>query len=420
MAQQNLHADTLVCRVGVETTFGTTATNMIRVIPDGSQIPLAELTTEMLPVKDLSPHAEDARAPQRGLQRGSVKLRFLAKRLATRITAAVTPVAYTNSAALSHQILMAHWFGGENTATGSTLNGALSAAVTSITVTSGTPFSVGQMIGIVTSAGLQAYLVTSKSGAALGIWPALRASAADLAVVTGSYTYFRPEAHDGPPLTFEAAQYESGTPASQRRLRGVYGGAKVTFAVGQETVIEFAGEGSAHDGPGNLSIPLTAAADDMGAALGAWVPEVVFQTGSTYAVYTCHSFAVDVPNAWHWITEGSGTGARNGATRVKAKDGPATFELKLRMDAAEYTSFEADTSRYLMLATTVGTGTSARITGVLIARAAVTMEPAQYDENGLVYVTLKGIALQDTATAGSPAASTSTDLSRSPIRYFML
>lgn len=57
MAQQNLHTDTLVCRVGVETTFGTTATNMIRVIPDGSQIPLAELTTEMLPVKDLSPHA---------------------------------------------------------------------------------------------------------------------------------------------------------------------------------------------------------------------------------------------------------------------------------------------------------------------------------------------------------------------------
>jgi hypothetical protein len=37
-----------------------------------------------------------------------------------------------------------------------------------------------------------------------------------------------------------------------------------------------------------------------------------------------------------------------------------------------------------------------------------------------VFVTLKGVALQDTMTAGSPVASDSTDLSRSPVRLFLI
>lgn len=425
MAQVHLHPDTLVCRIGAESTFGTTASTMKRVVLDGAQIPLAGLKTEMLPVADLSPHMEDARLPVRGLTRGGqIKLKVNIKRLVTRVISSVTPAAYSAAGALSHQILLTHWLGGESVAAGSTLASSASASASSITVASGhgSRFPVGSMIGIVEdTAGLRPYLVTSVSTDTLGIYPNLRGAAASGNVVANGYTYHRAENHTGPSLTVEQAQYESGTPANQRRARGVYGSCKLTLGIGAQPSLEFTGEASAEDGPGDLSIPVTAAADDMGAHFGAWAPEVLFQTGASFtSSYVCDSFELDVPNAWQWVQQGDGVGARNGAVRVNGKSGPATWTLKLRMDPAEYTSFTSDTSRYLMLWTTVGTGTSARIFGVMIARAAVSEEPVQVIENGLVFVTLKGLALQDTATAGSPVASTSTDLSRSPVRLFLI
>jgi hypothetical protein len=425
MAQIHLHSDTLVCRIGGETTFGTTASTMKRLVLTGPQIPLAGLKTEMLPVADLSPHMEDARSPVRGLARGGqVAMKLSVKRIATRLTSSATPVAYSNSSALSHQILLRHWLGGEHVDAGSTLASSATSGASTVTVASGhgSRFAVGCMIGIVEdAAGLRPYLVTSVSTDTIGIYPNLRGDAASGAVIANSYTYHRSEAHTGPSLTVEQAQYEPGTPAAQRRARGVYGSCKLTLAVGQQPVLDFTGESSAEDGPGDLSIPLTAAADDMGPYIGAWTPEVLFQTGASFtASYVCDSLELDVPNAWQWVTQGDGVGARNGAVRVNGKSGPPTWTLKLRMDAAEYTAFTADTSRYLMVWVTSGTGTSARIFGALIARAAMAEEPAQVIENGLVFVTLKGVAMQDTATAGSPVGSSSTDLSRSPVRLFLI
>lgn len=425
MAQVHLHPDTLICRIGAESTFGTTASTMKRVVLDGPQIPLAGLKTEMLPVMDLSPHMEDARSPVRGLARsGQVSMKLAVKRIATRLTSSATPVAYSNASAISHQILLAHWMGGEHVDAGSTLASGASAGASSVAVGTGhgTRFAVGSMIGIVEDvAGLRPYLVTGISTDTLSIYPNLRGDAAGGNVVANSYTYHRAENHTGPSLTVEQAQYESGTPANQRRARGVYGSCKLTLAVGQQPMLDFTGESSAEDGPGDLSIPVTAAADDMGAYLGAWTPEVLFQTGASFtSSYVCDSLELDVPNAWQWVTQGDGTGARNGAVRVGGKAGPATFTLKLRMDPAEWTAFTADTSRYLMVWVTAGTGTSARIFGLLIARAALTEEPVQVIENGLVFCTLKGAALQDTATAGSPVSGSSTDLSRSPVRLFLI
>lgn len=419
MAQANLHPDTLVCRIGAESTFGTTASTMKRLILSGAQVPLAGLKTEMLPVMDLSPHMEDPRSPVRGLARGGqVTLKLALKRNPTRLTSSATPVAYSNSSALSHQILLTHWFGAEHVAAGSILDGGFSLGDTSIVVDGGgSRFPAGSMIGIVEdTAGLRPYLVTARSGDTLTIFPSLRGAAANAAVVANSYTYARAESHTGPSLTVEQAQYEASA-ANQRRARGVYGACKLTLAIGQQPMIDFTGESSAEDGPGDLSIPVTAAADDMGAYVGAWTPEVLFQSSASFtASYVCDSFELDVPNAWQWITQGDGVGARNGAVRVNGKSGPCTWSMKLRMDPAEYTAFSADTVRYLMAWVTVSTG----IVGVEITRAALTEEPQQVIENGLVFVTLKGVALQDTITAGSPVASDSTDLSRSPVRLFLI
>lgn len=424
MAQANLHPDTLVARIGAESTFGTTASTMKRIVLDGPQIPLAGLKTEMLPVMDLSPHMEDARSPVRGLARGGqVTMKLAIKRIGTRLTSSATPVAYDNASALSHQIILRHWLGGEHVAAGSILDGSVSAGASTVVVDGGGGnFLAGSVCGIVEdAAGLRPYLVTARSGDSLSIFPNLRGDAANAAVVANSYTYHRAENHTGPSLTVEQAQYESGTPASQRRARGVYGGCKLTLAIGQQPMLDFTGESSAEDGPGDLSIPLTAAADDMGPYIGAWTPEVLFQSSATFSTsYVCDSFELDAPNAWQWVAQGDGVGARNGAVRVNGKSGPATWTLKLRMDPAEWAAFTADTVRTLMVWVTAGSGASARCFGVVIARAALTEEPAQVIENGLVFVTLKGVAMQDTVTAGSPVASDSTDLSRSPVRLFLL
>jgi hypothetical protein len=423
VAQANLHPDTLVCRIGAESTFGTTASTMKRVVLDGPQIPLAGLKTEMLPVMDLSPHMEDARSPVRGLARGGqVTLKLAVKRIPSRLTASATPAAYNAPAALSHQILLTHWFGAEHVAAGSILDGAATAGDTSVIVDGGgSRFPAGVVCGIVEdTAGLRPYLVTARSGDTLTIFPALRGDAGNTNVVANSYTYSRAENHTGPSLTVEQAQYEASA-ANQRRARGVYGACKLTLAVGQQPMLDFTGESSAEDGPGDLSIPVTAAADDMGSYVGAWTPEVLFQSSASFsASYVCDSFELDVPNAWQWITQGDGVGARNGAVRVNGKSGPCTWTMKLRMDPAEWTAFSGDSTRTLMVWVTVGSGLTARICGVVIARAALTEEPAQVVENGLVFVTLKGVALQDTMTAGSPVASDSTDLSRSPVRLFLI
>lgn len=417
MAQLNLITHTRKVRVGYESTFGTAATNMKTLVVDGPAPILAGLSAEMLAVADMSPFMEDPTTPVQGLRRGGkLSLKALVRRLSSRLNAAASPVAWTNSAALSHQILLGHWLGGEAVGAGSTCPAGASTAATTIDVASGhgARFLAGKVIGITHASGVLPYLVTARSTDTLTLWPALRADVATDAVVLNSYQWHRAESHSSS-LTVQEAYYEA-SPAAQQQAVGCFGAGKLSLAVGQIPAVEMSLEHSDFTGPtSGIISDMTAEANDMGAPI-VWTPEVILQTGDTAVTYVCDSFSVDIPNTWTRVAQGDGVGATNAVVRTQGKTNPVTWELVVRMDPAEYTAFTASTERYLMLSAT-GSGYGF---GVLLPRAVITARPQGTDKDGLLYVSLKGIARANTVVAGSPLRDTAnTDLAASPVSIFL-
>ena len=71
MTVKNILADQIIARIGRESTYGTTATNMKRIALSGRQQPLGQQAVEMLQSEDLGLYRHDANAPVRGLGFGA-------------------------------------------------------------------------------------------------------------------------------------------------------------------------------------------------------------------------------------------------------------------------------------------------------------------------------------------------------------
>jgi hypothetical protein len=414
----------LTVLVGRESTAGTTATSMRPLIVEGVQMPLGDTSTEMLEVQRSSPYQHDSAAMVHGLQRRSpCKLAMAAKYPPSQLGGAATaPVAITNAAALSQELVLEHWLGGRVGAQGSAIDGAGSTdTVLDVTAGHGSRFTAGQ-IAIFYVAGVPApRQVTGVSTDALTIYPSLSAAPAAAQVVLGSRTYHRAEAHTQT-LTIEAAHTQSGTPDAQQRGRMVRGQCAWAAEIGQRATLAFDGVSQAHD-LGDLSISTAVVADDMGA-------DVVW-TGASYlwssAVATAptavciEKLTVTIPNSWREQACLSGVEGASGVVMTGGRT-PPTVEITMRWDAqgaAMMAGYAAGTTYSLLAYATRGTGTSQSWAGWFAGVMAFDAEPTRVDLDGEVMVVCKFRCLANTKAADSPLASGSTDAERSPIVYFL-
>lgn len=411
MAQINLLADQIICRVGRESTFQTTATTMVRMALSGRQRPLGDSTVQMLASKDLGLYRHDPNAPIRGLEMGSpVKLSCEVKAVPARLTASATPYDASNASALSHTILCDHWLGGLHVAAGSTVAASPSPAVGGCTVASGhgSRFVVGQ-VAIING---EPRVITAVSTDAITWSPDLAAAPSSGDLVLNTYSFHRAEAQTQS-LTVETAYYESGTPASQRRARGVVGQCAWSAEMGQLATLAFDGMAASTDGPGDLSISVTEAADDMGAPIR-WdgIAYLFPAATSTAPSHTCaRSVKVVAPTKWTMVRCGADENTVASAVATGGREDPNTLEIVLRFDADYYTGFTAATVYRALLYTAQGTGTSQRLDGFHFPALRLTKPPVETEVEGLIYVTLSFVALQSTITSGS-------DIARTPILYF--
>lgn len=420
MTQKNIVHAAQIARIGRESTFGTTSSNMKRLALNSAQQPLGESKREMLGVNDASPYQHDFKSPIKGLQLGSpVKFTVDVKRIRNRLVADAASADYPavdGPDALSHQVLLDHWLGGSRVERGSTVAASPSPGVGGFTVASGhgSRFAKGQVIII---NGLPR-IVTDVSTDTLTIYPDLPAAPAPNDVVLNTFTFYRAESHTQT-FTLEHAYAETGTPETQRRGRGCYGQCAWTAEVGKIPTLAFDGVSTAHDGPGDLSLSVVDAADDMGAQIR-WDGIAYLFDGSSAPTHVCvESSKITVPNKWATPRCGSGVETVNGVVMVGGREGPPKIELMVRHDADQHTAFTAGTVRSLLLYTQAGSGSSQRMVGWWFPRVEITEEPTSEAKDGLVYTKLSLTAKPNTIVAGSPISSTSTDLMRSPCVYFL-
>ena len=412
----------IVALVGRESTAGTTATNMRPLRIEGEQLPLGDTSTEMLANERSSAYQHDAAAMVKGLQRRSpVKLAMVAKYPPVQLSTLVAaPVAITNAAALSQELIYEHWLGGRVSSTGSLVDGAGSTTTTvDVTAGHGSRFTVGQMV-VVYVAGVPAVRqVTAIATDTLTVYPALSGAPAAAQVVLGSRTFHRAESHTQT-LTVEAANTESGTPAAQQRGRMVRGQCAWTAEIGQRAMLAFDGVSQAHD-LGDLSISYTDVADDMGADVVWQGSSFLFGGSSNPSAVCIEKLTVTIPNTWREQACLSGVEGAAGVVMTGGRT-PPTIEVTARWDgfgATAMSGYAAGSNVSLLAYATRGTTTAQTWAGWFAARMAFDAEPTRTVIDGEVMVVCKFRCLANTLAAGSPLSASSTDAERSPILFFL-
>ena len=414
----------LIVRVGRESTPGTTATNLLNLLVEGEQLPLGDSAREMLAVERSSVYQHDAAAMVQGLQRKSpCKLALVAKYPPSQLGALATaPAAITASTALSQELILEHWLGGRVAGRGSTVVSSADARTVTVTATHGARFTAGMMAVFYVAGAPHVRQITAIATDTLTVYPDLPASPATGQAILGSRTYHRAEAHTQT-LTVEAANAESGTPAGQQRGRMVRGQCAWSAEIGARAMLAFDGVSQAHD-LGDLSIPYTVVADDMGADVVWQGASFLFPSGATAAspTATCiEKLTVAIPNTFREQACLSGVEGAAGVLMTGGRT-PPTIETTQRWDVAGASimaAFAAGTTYTILAYATRGATTAQAWEGWFAAVMAFDGEPTRVNVDGEVMVVAKWRCLANTTAAGAPLGASSTDATRSPIVHFL-
>lgn len=383
MTWSNLNKRNGITRIGVETTFGTTATNMkALLIRSDPPWPNAGATQKMLPRMESLTSRRGYQTPVKGMKSGSpVTLAVDVKPVTTRLNASATPVAFSHANALSHQILWRAAMGAELTpAAGSTV-ASYSAPDLDVDTGHGSRFVVGQWIGVELTGGLSVHQVTAISTDTLTLQPPLPASPAGSEVVRNLFNYY-PGEDDTTTFTVDHAPIESGSAEAQSRGRGCVFSPELTITFGEVPMLTLTGTSADHDGPADLSLSQSAVTDDMSAPFAfdvssgngaVWLASSLASAPSASLIVTAK---LTYPRQWQEIPGAGGVSSLAAVKEVAGPQQPIQVELELRGGTAEVTAFASMTSRHLVLySLSSTTAASARVVGYHIPNAVPAAPP---------------------------------------------
>lgn len=336
MAQVNVKSKIASTFLGLESTFGTTASSLYRAFPVAGTVELAHSQTEIENETE-SARLYDRKNTVRGLKGGTVKFDMYPR---------VPLVAYSGSNYPSEnyqQQALKAVFGGHQTSTGSLAGGAPSTTV--IPVDTIGYFSRGQWALFTTTAGLEPALVISSSATALTVTPALSSAPASGSVVANMDNFYPTETNTNT-LTFQHAKVDSSD------MQWTYKGCKVNsfdlkIERDKEIVASFELEAKTWT-TGSQSIAVTYATESLGSPFAAVGVSCSFQsTATTTRVhYPLESVTFKVTPGMMFLEE---LGGVEGATGVM-RTGERTFAeatLKFRADTQADFNWNAQTDMQL-------------------------------------------------------------------------
>lgn len=400
-----LHIETSRTRIGVQSSIGTAASNMIDIEVLGSAPDVVKSTQRTAPNNAQVRRRREYKAPVKLTKVGSeVAMSCFVKGLASPLLAAASPVAFDNASALSHQLLLRAMLGAELApAAGSTVAGSSGTPVDTITVATGhgSRFTIGAVIFIV---GFGPRRVTAISSDDLTVSPPLDSSPSVGTVVRNCYCYY-PGETDSTTFTVEHTFVESGTAESQMRAIGVHGQGEMKLENDAPAELSFKGQALDVTGPSDLSISDDPVADDMGDPL-VWSPTTwLLSSLSSAPSVTSHvaSTKVSIPRKWQRVG-GSVVNGVGSVHEVAGRGEPIDIEVDGLFDSDWHTWFTNDTALTLVTWTQVGTGSSARIFGIWAGTTKVVESPGRSAKEALLFSQAKLRAFQDTTVSGAAPA----------------
>jgi hypothetical protein len=400
-----IHKQLSRTRIGVQSAIGTVASTFKDLVLLGDANPLGQSKRETAPNRSQRRRRRDYVDPIQLQKSGSpVEFAVNLQRMATALTSSATPVAYSNSSALSHQLLYRMIFGGELTpAAGSAVVSSSGSPVDTVNVTSGHGgrFVIGQVIWI---AGVGVRRVTGISTDALTISPPASAIS-DGAVVRNLYQYF-PAETDSTVFSLQHAFVESGSAITQMQALGVHGSGEFKLDINAAGEISFKGMGLDWSGPDDLSISDDPVADDMGAPM-LWQPTLYWEAFSgAPTVAELSSVKLSVPRKWQKVP-GAVIQGVGSVHEVAAREDPITLEIEGLMSTTAWTDFAAGNAKSFAAYTEDGSGSALRTSGFWVPRAKVIETPQVTFMDQLVAfkAKLRADMAQDIAGA-TPALST--------------
>ena len=383
MTWENVNKHNGIVRIGVESTFGTTSSNMKALLNRADPPwPNAGQTQKMIARQDSLTSRRAYQTPVKGMKSGSpVALSVDVKPVVTRLTDAATPVAFSHASALSHQILWRAAMGAELTpAAGSTIASYSSPTIT-VATGEGSRFVVGQWIGVELAGGLSVHQVTAVATDDVSVQPPLPASPSGSEVVRNLYNYY-PAEDDTTTYTVDHAPIEAGSAESQSRGRGCVFSPELTLTFGEVPMLTLSGTSADHDGFGDLSLSQAAVADDMAAPFafdvssGAGRVWLASSLSSTPSASLAVSAKLTYPRQWQEIPGAGGVSSLAAVKEVAGPQQPIQIELELRGGTAEVTAFASMTSRHLVLySVSSSTASSARVVGYHVPNAVPAAPP---------------------------------------------
>ncbi|HEX4931773.1 MAG TPA: hypothetical protein VFV33_01260, partial [Gemmatimonadaceae bacterium] len=194
-----LHIETSRTRIGVQSAIGTAASTMKELVVYGDQTAIVgKARQNTAPNLNQTRRRREYHASIKLQKSGSpVQLQTYVRALSTALASGTSPVVFSNSSAISHQILYRAIFGAELTPSqGSTVASSSGTPVDTVEVASGhgSRFTVGSIIKI-TRSGAAPWVrrVTAISTDTLTVYPPLDDSPATSAPIHNLYNYYTGE-----------------------------------------------------------------------------------------------------------------------------------------------------------------------------------------------------------------------------------
>lgn len=420
MSTVPLHVQTSRTRIGVQGSgIGTAASTMkdVEILAGDPAAGLTQTTVDNpAQVRRRRQYKDKVSLTKKG---SPVELSVAIKALSTALTSGASPVAFDDSGALSHQILMRAALGAELTpAAGSTVAGSSGTPVNVVTVGSGhgSRFAVGSIVIVV---GEGPRRVTAISTDDLTLSPPLSASPSVGTVVRNCYCYYTGET-DSTVYTVEHVPVESGSPVAEHRMIGAHFSPEFTLEVDNLARLSLKGACLDWSGPGDLSIGDAPAADDMGAPL-AWNP--TYWLESSFATLPSPAdevgtVGIALPRKWQMVA-GSVVNGVGSVHEVAARGEPIDIDVEGLYDPDWWTRRSAGTALSFVGYTSTGSGSSSRYFGFWCPTVKVIEQPTRGAMEELLSSKAKLRAMQATDIDAETAALSTAGIRTANIIFFL-
>jgi hypothetical protein len=395
MAQVNIRANDAASYVGIESTHGSTP-SMTRCHPIAGSVEIATDTAQ-LENETQTTYLHDAQDVVDGVESATLKAGYYLKGPGTRLdygaSASTPPLG----------IFFKGLFGGEVAAAGAALASATTSSFTCSTPAHASRFTIGQLAWVCVGTTYHPVVVSSVDAGTgeVGFWPST-SGAADGGDALNAYNYYPAESNTQS-LCFQHAL--AGDASHQWTLNGGTGGMELKLDANGLVRCDFDMKFAKHTGPSSQSIVTTHAADAMSGLFAVKDALFLYQAAATTTRVSVpvRALSLKMNFGMEHLPDIAGVEGTAGVMRTGQRVF-AELTVKLTGSDVDYqTTWSGRTARRVLLALSVGSGTSQRMAALYMPAAKIVGKPRTITEGGIKCTEMTLRSFIDTSGAAAIA-----------------